>query len=322
MSYSFAVDDRPGEEPLASVAALSPHSPFNTPAYAAALNSSAGRTWLMTLERDGETIAGCLAKLGGGRWNQTLEIFCVPSLESPDVFWKGVAERCRSAGIRELSAQTFASLEPSMPGLDGRLTSRDRFEFLLDLDDVGDISGYSKNHRRSIRKAEKAGLVVESSKDFDDYAVHVDLMRQSMVRRERRGEDVTLPSQRDFDFALLDSGAGLLFQARRDGETLASILILLSSNSGYYQSAGTSPEGMSIGASPFLIHAVASALAERGLGTLNLGGVDPGADGLRRFKSGFGSREIALRAETYAMTSMLRFRLTGAAIAAKRLLGR
>jgi GNAT superfamily N-acetyltransferase len=71
------------------------------------------------------------------------------------------------------------------------------------------------------------------------------------------------------------------------------VLLLRAATSGYYQSAGTSPEGMAIGASQFLIHAVAQALRAEGASTFNLGGADDGSS-LARFKAGFGARCIAL----------------------------
>jgi lipid II:glycine glycyltransferase (peptidoglycan interpeptide bridge formation enzyme) len=128
-------------------------------------------------------------------------------------------------------------------------------------------------------------------------------MESSVTRRGDRGESVILPKANDFDFMLLNSGAAELFQARSDEEVLASILILISKTSGYYHSAGTSPEGMKSGASPFLISEVASALASSGRDWLNLGGADPDAEGLRRFKKGFGARENALPAGVYSMIS-------------------
>jgi hypothetical protein len=76
---------------------------------------------------------------------------------------------------------------------------------------------------------------------------------------------------------------------------MSSILLLRSKRSAYYQSAGTSPEGMSVGASHFLIHNVCKKLKDGGVWVFNLGGAPEGSS-LARFKSGFGAVEVSLEA--------------------------
>jgi lipid II:glycine glycyltransferase (peptidoglycan interpeptide bridge formation enzyme) len=161
----------------------------------------------------------------------------------------------------------------------------------------------SGNHRRNIAKALSAGLTIESSRAKDDYETHVLLMQSSTSRRQRRGEDIAMPHYQEFDHALLQGGIGTIYQAKLGSETMASVLVLKSSSSAYYQSAGTLPAGMQIGASPFLIHEVAKRLKKEGYRSFNLGGADTDAPGLRRFKKGFGAKEIDLFAADYTMSS-------------------
>ena len=259
----------------------------------------------LVLLEDQQVIGGCLAALAGSKWNRRLEIFSAPHVEFPAVFWNGVSDFCRSQGVCDLDVQTFAADSPDMPQFDNVLSERARSEFVADLTKDNRVATYSKNHRRSINKAVKAALELACSNTLDDYKVHVQLMHASMTRRSNRGEKVLMPSAQDFDYCLLNCGAGELFQATLDGRILASILILKSATTGYYHSAGTLPDGMQLGASPFLINEVAKTLSESGLQFFNLGGVDPGADGLRRFKSGFGAEEIELTAACYSMISPL-----------------
>jgi lipid II:glycine glycyltransferase (peptidoglycan interpeptide bridge formation enzyme) len=100
-------------------------------------------------------------------------------------------------------------------------------------------------------------------------------------------------NSRHRDFAFLQSGSGELFQAFRGDEALSSVLVLRSPEGAYYQSAGTSSEGMGFGASHFLIYCVASQLKSDGLHSFNLGGADK-QTGLSRFKAGFGASRVHL----------------------------
>ena len=81
-------------------------------------------------------------------------------------------------------------------------------------------------------------------------------------------------------------------------ETLSSMLVLVSSKGAYYHSAGSSPDGMSTGSSPFLVAEVIAWLQAEGKTTFNLGGATAAEEGLHRFKRGFGSVEVPLEAAT------------------------
>ena len=305
MTSRFSAVKSPNSQLLAQISALAPQSPFDTPAYAAALSARHAVPCALLLQEEQQITGGCLAALAGRKWNRRLEIFSAPCLTSPATFWDGVIDFCRSHDICDLDVQTFAAISPDMPHLDSILSKRERSEYIIDLSAGDYVGSYSKNHKRSINKANKSFLRISSGNALGNYKEHVKLMRESMTRRSERGESVPIPSAQDFDFALIRSGAGQLFQATLDSRVLASILILKSATTGYYHSAGTSPEGMHLGASPFLISEVAKILSESNFKSFNLGGVDPGADGLRRFKSGFGAEEIKLVAACFSMISPL-----------------
>lgn len=97
--------------------------------------------------------------------------------------------------------------------------------------------------------------------------------------------------------ALMENGAAELFQAVVETNVLSSVLVLLSSRTGYYQSAGSSHDGMNLGASHFLINGIAGVLKEEGRDTFNLGGAAEGSS-LARFKLGFGPETVELPAAT------------------------
>jgi len=84
---------------------------------------------------------------------------------------------------------------------------------------------------------------------------------------------------------------------------VSSLMVLLCRDGAYYQSAGTSPEGMDIGASTFLVSEAIRELAQEEKTVFNLGGAGPESEGLRRFKAGFGAKPVALAAGVYQVGS-------------------
>jgi lipid II:glycine glycyltransferase (peptidoglycan interpeptide bridge formation enzyme) len=130
-------------------------------------------------------------------------------------------------------------------------------------------------------------------------------MNASMERRVQRGEEVETNSRDARSGALLASGSGELFRAVSGDRVLSSILILRASQGAYYQSAGTLPDGMKMGASPFLVSRVANILKQEGHRIFNLGGASDDNPGLLRFKAGFGTREVALEAASFCPKSVV-----------------
>jgi hypothetical protein len=289
----------------ASIGALPTDSPFDTPEYAAAEEHLGATTVLLTLEDGARVVAGCLGfwspDVAAGR----LRIPTAPSVEDAAAFWGGIGDFCRERRIAELDVQSFASVDPVMPDFRRMLSSQERFEYVLDLAEPALEARLSTSHRRNLRKAQKAGLQVARSSVPEDSEKHLALMRASMTRRQRRGEDAAVPSDARLHAALLGAGGAELFVATSEDEILSSLLVLKSDSVAYYHSAGSSPAGLATGSAQFLIVEAAKRLAEEGLARFNLGGADADAPGLRRFKQGFGTVELALEARTYAMASWI-----------------
>ncbi|MGI8764911.1 MAG: GNAT family N-acetyltransferase, partial [Gemmatimonadaceae bacterium] len=178
---------------------------------------------------------------------------------------------------------------------------RARAEYVLNLQEP--LPRPSSNHKRNITRAQKAGVQVRRTRDRAALADHVNLMSAAMERREQRGEAVPTVHPSPFDSALLTCGAAELFQTHDGSSLLSSILVLRAPRGAYYQSAGTSPEGMEIGASQFLISSVASLLQEEGMHLFNLGGAGDESPGLQRFKAGFGAHPVLLEAASFVFGS-------------------
>ena len=187
-----------------------------------------------------------------GFLSRRLEILTTPRPSKPALFWDGVRNFCQKHCVWELRVQSFGSDATDIPLLPGELSRRTRYEYVIDLTSPNLFSLMSKNHRRNVNRARKTGLVVQRTREAKATQAHLTLMQASMQRRKDRGEEVPVPNDIRFFEALLGAGAAELFQATDQGKVCSSIMIVKSCSSAYYQSAGTSPEGMIIGASTFL----------------------------------------------------------------------
>ena len=210
---------------------------------------------------------------------------------------------CKKSKISNLNVNSFASNSVAIPSLPGEIERRNRIEYVLYLKNSTLWDELSSNHRRNIKRGLKADLEMRCITTEQACEEHARLGRASMIRRNNRGESVTLDIQAERFLALIESGAGELYQATGDSEVLSSVLVLKAEKGAYYQSAGTSPEGMKIGASQFLIYNIAEVLQKESMELFNLGGADESQSGLQRFKSGFGATEVKLEAAQFFLGS-------------------
>lgn len=276
-----------GDEAVAAAAARRPDSPFLTPEYARA-RADLGSSPIVLGRRGGEVVVGFVS----GRWfRRALEIPSAPGgLDA--AFWQGVVRACRPHRIWILKINTFASPAQEPPPL-GAVPLRRRIEHVVRLDVPLTLS---TNHKRSVSKAAKAGVELTQHAGEDAAVRHAALQAASFARRAERGEHVPGHTDDRECRALLRAGAGTIYRVERAGAVLSSILVLRSAASGYYHSAGTSPEGMELGVSPWLIVEVMRRLGEAGCTSFNLGGATDDNPGLRRFKEGFGAVAVPLYA--------------------------
>lgn len=300
-----SVDTRlaPDEAFLVAVADSAPENPFITPAYARARmqRDECPAAFLATL--DSEPPLGCLGFVAEGRLHRDLHITSAPNAPIDHPIWTAIGALCEREGITRLRVQSFGSTGATIPAL-GRETFRGaRREYVLEL--VGPTYPpltLSSNHRRNLRRAERAGIVVEETNDPAAADTHAHLMDASMERRQERGEDVSAGTSPAAFRQFLSAGAATLFQARvHDEKVLSSILLLLSARGVYYHSAGTSPEGMKAGASQLLIATAIERLRDRGVTRFNLGGADDPESGLARFKLGFRPTTVELESAAFDM---------------------
>jgi hypothetical protein len=253
--------------------------------------------WIFAIETQ-DRMSATLALIKQGKLSAELELPSLPEIASQGRFWEVVHQLCRRRNITDLVASTFASSPFTLPPLTGEISRQTRQEFVVDLAHVEMAQILSSNHKRNIKKAQTAGVQIRRTRDrYEWLSDHVRLINQSVQRRLARGEAVpTAADEKPFQ-ALLENGAAELFQAVSGETVLSSVLVLLSSNTAYYQSAGSSPEGMNIGASHFLITGIARVLKTEGREWFNLGGAPEGSS-LARFKQGFGAEVVVLPSAT------------------------
>jgi len=84
------------------------------------------------------------------------------------------------------------------------------------------------------------------------------------------------------------------------------LLVLRSSTGAYFESGGNSSEGMSVGASHFLLYETAVSLQSERVEMFYLGGARIHEEGLRAYKAGFGAAPIDTDAVAAYMGGRLR----------------
>ena len=313
MSVEFHAERDPTQELCRQVAALAPSNPFYTSSYIENRRMFDSWPWMLLVRDNGHLISGCTAFMKSGYFNRSLEIPSVPAHAESDGFWEGLFQFCHGAKVSHLTVNSFASTSARIPLLRGEIARTTRSEYVLELQKPGLWDALSSNHARNIKRARKAGLGVRRAVDDQTCHEHAHLVCASMGRRKSQGESVPEDIQAQSFVAMAQSGAGELFQAVLDGKVLSSVLVLMAEKGGYYQSAGTSREGMASGASHFVVYEIVNTLRAQGIQLFNLGGSDRHNPGLERFKSGFGATSVELEAAEFFLGSAVRKMLGSAA---------
>ncbi len=296
MSSQFFAERAGRHAPVTKLGITETRNPFLTDAYVSALQLAGRECWIVGTRDGASVIDAAVAYVLRGRLSTLLEVPSLPASAASESFWNGLYAFCKRLKVTDVVAGTFASPPFEIPPLKGETSRTPRIEYVVALDGSAPAQ-LSSNHRRNVKKAAAAGVAMRRATDAEAaLAEHHRLMGQSLGRRSARGEFVpqnwdTAAEHR----AYLEAGAAEIYQALQGSTVLSSVLVLRSANAAYYESAGTSPEGMSVGASHFLIHAIGEHLRSAGVATFILGGAEAGSS-LARFKSGFGASEVRLTA--------------------------
>jgi hypothetical protein len=246
---------------------------------------------------------------------QRLPQFIDKSEKVVNCFWRGLLEYCQNRQVLQLDLNAFNSQPIELPNLSSIAKTTNRQEYIIDLRQLPDIrkKGLSSNHRRNIKKAERAGLSYQIRNDFEACKDHARLIAHSMHRRKSRGQLVHCNESQQKWFTYVQCKAGFIMQAKHDNDWVSSLLILRSSRQAYYVSGGTSPRGMQLGAAHYLMWKAIQYLSSKEVSILNLGGVsETDTPGLARYKAGFNAKPIELPHRSYITGSLWRYRIVRA----------
>jgi hypothetical protein len=299
---SFWVVSEPSDRDLTELQATDPTNPFAGAAYVRARRSMGARPVLFAEGQDGLIDTGAVGYLQGRSIFPWIEIPSSPAPPHAAIFWDGVRKYCRQKRVVYAEIESYGARSVSLPNWSEARDIRPRIEWRLLLSS-GAADSFGSGHKRSINKARKSGVTITPIDDPAAADSHARLIGASMRRRAERGESVAVVSSRDADMvkAFLAAGAGRLYQATYRGEIASSILVLLAPSGAYYHSAGTTPEGMEIGASTYLVSEIISLLRDKGLSLFNLSGAGSDNPGLQRFKRSFGAEPVELQAGVYQL---------------------
>jgi peptidoglycan pentaglycine glycine transferase (the first glycine) len=170
-------------------------------------------------------------------------------------------------------------------------------------DDDALLAAFDKDTRYSVRRAEREGVVVETAEDADDTAA-IDALH-GLVEETQRRAGFPMPSRERYRVAwraLAGAGRAVILEARREGELLASGMVVIEGDRSFYLFSGSRREERGEPkryASYALQWAMMRLARERGVRLHDLWGVAPagvGPDhpwhGVGLFKKGFGGREV------------------------------
>lgn len=261
--------------------------------------------------RDRQTVAYGVAR-ESNRWFARRLVFArLPEFDEKsekviNCFWRGLQDYCQKRRVLQLDLNAFNSSPIEVPNLSPIAKIVQREELILDLKQISEDGKktLSTNHRRNLKKGERAGLSYQIRNNFEACKDHARMMAHSMHRRQNRGQSFNYKPSPEKWLSYVQCEAGFIMQAKHDSAWVSSLLILQSPRQAYYVSGGTSPQGMQLGAAHFLIWKVIKHLSSKGVSTLNLGGVsETDTPGLARFKAGFGAKPKELPHRSFIIGS-------------------
>lgn len=154
------------------------------------------------------------------------------------------------------------------------------------------FAGFESAVRRAIRKAESAGVRVESSQSLDAMRTY---FRLHCLTRRRHG----LPPQpwRFFENLarhLIAKGQGCVFIARMEQRSIAAAIFLHHGRRATYKFGASDYAHQELRANQLLMWRAIQSFANAGCVTLDFGRTSANQEGLRRFKRSFGAAEDEL----------------------------
>ncbi|MCK5034613.1 MAG: GNAT family N-acetyltransferase [Candidatus Sabulitectum sp.] len=274
-----------------NLSAFFPSSPLATNEYIASLKSTGKPFTMITGESNGIPVSAALLTFHSTRIERKVSVNVISIRQEDSLsFWTQLLKYLNSINIHTLQILTFCSEPFPVPEIRNIIKGKERWEYHLQLKNFNMTTLHSK-HRNMVRKAEKAQVSFSCCNGVDSLDQHVEMQHLSQLRRNLESDH---KETNPFVKALLENDAAELCFAKHNGKVISSACILKTKNGGYLFSAGTSPLGMELGASNYLLYKVMELYKDRGLSLFNLGGVTSNETGLNSFKKRFGGVKIFL----------------------------
>jgi len=242
--------------------------------------------WCLRSEREAAEFE-CYSILNRGRLGGSMRVTLdIDTAVTDDSVWDALQDHAREKGASVLHIEANGRSKRQLPTFKNEKSRHTVQVYSVDLAREIEIG---KRHRRNVGKARKRNVSMVISKDEAAIRAHVNLCRLSVDRRENRGEAIEGLITREAATSLVVNSGARLFQATLNGQILSSDLVVFVGPYAFYDSGGTSPEGMQIGSSYFLMASMIEHLKQDNMRILNLGVGAENRPGLSLFKSGFGA---------------------------------
>lgn len=290
--------------------------PFHLPEWAKMVADCYGFRAFALGVLDGSQLVGGLpvvevqSILGRRRWiSLPFTDSCAPLWNDPSRSAEAIDAlrvHARASGVSELE------LRCAVPKGDGAHPVEVGYTYDLVLPSEACDLHPSKGHRQHRNKASRSGMTVARGASPSDVAAYYHL--HSLTRR-RQG--VPVQPRRFFELVwsrMLARGHGFVASAFVDGRPVAAVLYLLHNRRLVAKFRASDPEVRENGAGFLVDWDVMASCCGSGM-VLDLGRTDPGAEGQRRYKTGWGATETPLVYTHLADRAPAAPKLTGGGLA-------
>jgi hypothetical protein len=269
----------------------------------------AGEPLFLRLCEDDRVVGIAVGVRRGGRWGFTPRSVYLPTVpalaahvDAAPVL-ASLMSTLGADGAAVIMDSFGASLCPAAVAPITPRTSRNEFVLRLAGTSAELAAKCNAHHRRHIRRGERDGWALRLLPRAEGSRVLEIVQRTAAERGSSRGEPFTPASHHIAMQTVADIRQpwGLaIFSAWAGDVALAAAVVGYANGRAYYISGGSTPDGYDRDASIWLHWQIASAVADAGFATYNLGGAlaaaaDPAhpMHGLHRFKTAFGSETVA-----------------------------
>jgi hypothetical protein len=232
----------------------------------------------------------------------------VPVVSEPsrrDEALDALVAQLRAAGAADVLVDSYDGAWQPAPRRAAE--TRDRLEYVARLARTRDelASGCSKHHRRHIQRGERDGWARRALDGEEARGLLAAVQREASARAAERGDPFTAAMAPDVALTSPESGAPwgmVVWSAWQDATPLAAVLVGWANRRAFYLIGGSTAAGYERDAAQWLHWRIMCTLADHGFTHYNLGGTpasaaSPGdpANGLYRFKTGFGAEVVSCR---------------------------